>query len=200
LSDVDSHAISDDKVKRSMLSLNYKSLHSYQSYQIDAWLGQAGREICIKLFNSLLTMHSEDLGMLIDMADKDLKKLLTERNVQYQNDNSFFSDYFSLQIMVLLNKGVYSRRNPMPNNLKPLIISTIRKRTKEHCAQLVNSLNQLWKPIIADKYIEDIILNLTVQFLYKNNLEFTQEVIKRVASSFLLYADKELLKSIEKIF
>lgn len=198
LSDVDSHAISDDKVKRSMLSLNYKSLHSYQSYQIDAWLGQAGREICIKLFNSLLTMHSEDLGMLIDMADKDLKKLLTERNVQYQNDNSFFSDYFSLQIMVLLNKGVYSRRNPMPNNLKPLIISTISKRTKEHCAQLVNSLNQLWKPIIADKYIEDIILNLTVQYLYKNNLEFTQEVIKRVASSFLLYTDKELLKSIEK--
>ena len=90
LSDVDSHAISDDKVKRLMTSLNYKSLHSYQAYQIDAWLGDAGRELFIRFFNSLLTIQVEDLNQLIGVAHNELNRLLrksckTLRNVWYMS-------------------------------------------------------------------------------------------------------------------
>lgn len=198
LSDVDSHAISDDKVKRLMTSLNYKSLHSYQAYQIDAWLGDAGRELCIRFFNSLLTIQVEDLNQLIGVAHNELNKLLTVRDVQCKVDNLFLQDYFSLQVMVLLNKGIYARRNAMPNDLKAIFSSAISKPTKECRDRLVGSLNLLWQPFVADDYINDIIANLTIQHLYKNDLKFNQEEVEGAVSSFLLCMDNDLTRKIAR--
>jgi len=198
LSDVDSHAISDDKVKRLMTSLNYKSLHSYQAYQIDAWLGDAGRELCIRFFNSLLTIQVEDLNQLIGVAHNELNRLLTVRDVQCKVDNLFLQDYFSLQVMVLLNKGIYARRNAMPNDLKAIFSSAISKPTKECRDRLVGSLNLLWQPFVAGDYINDIIANLTIQHLYKNDLKFNQEEVEGVVSSFLLCMDNDLTRNIAR--
>lgn len=198
LSDVDSHAISDDKVKRLMTSLNYKSLHSYQAYQIDAWLGDAGRELCIRFFNSLLTIQVEDLNQLIGVAHNELNRLLTVRDVQCKVDNLFLQDYFSLQVMVLLNKGIYARRNAMPNDLKAIFSSAISKPTKECRDRLVGSLNLLWQPFVAGDYINDIIANLTIQHLYKNDLKFNQEEVEGAVSSFLLCMDNDLTRNIAR--
>lgn len=198
LSDVDSHAISDEKVKRLMTSLNYKFLHSYQTYQIDAWLGDAGRELCIRFFNSLLTIPVECLKQLIEVAHNELNKLFILRNVQCEVDNLFLQDYFSLQVMILLNKGIYARRNAMPNDLKAIFSSVISKPNKECRDRLVGSLNLLWQPFVADDYINDIIANLTIQYLCKNNLRFNKEEVEGVVSSFLLCVDNDLVRNIAR--
>lgn len=194
LSDVDSHAISDDKVKRLMTSLNYKSLHSYQAYQIDAWLGDAGRELCIRFLNSLITIQVEGLNQLFEVAHNELKMLFTVHDVHYQVDTLLLQDYFSLQIMVLLNKGIYARRNPMPSHLKELFRSTINNPTKEGRDRLVDSLNQLWKPFIADDFIKDIIANLAIKYIYK--LKLNHEEVESAVSSFLLLTDSDLTRNI----
>ncbi|EEX38494.1 Type IV secretory pathway, VirB4 components [Vibrio metschnikovii] len=198
LCNVDSHAISDHKVKRLMTSLNYKSLHTYQAYQIDAWLGDAGRELCIRFFNSLITIQAEGLNHLIGVAHNELKKLLILYDVHYQVDMLLLQDYFSLQIMMLLNKGLYARRNAMPNDLKAIFSSAISKPTKECRDRLVDSLNLLWQPFVAGDYINDIIDNLTIQYLYKNDLKFNQEEVEGVVSSFLLCMDNDLTRNIAR--
>ncbi|HGS4463081.1 TPA: DUF87 domain-containing protein [Vibrio metschnikovii] len=198
LCDVDSHAISDHKVKRLMASLNYKSLHSYQAYQIDAWLGDAGRELCIRFFNSLITIQAEGLNQLIGVAHNELKKLLILYDVHYQVDKLLLQEYFSLQIMMLLNKGIYARRNAMPNDLKAIFSSAISNPTKECRDRLVGSLNRLWQPFVAGDYINDIIANLTIQYLYKNDLKFNQEEVEGAVSSFLLCMDNDLTRNIAR--
>ncbi|EGQ7784087.1 TPA: ATP-binding protein [Vibrio parahaemolyticus] len=198
LCDVDSHAISDDKVKRLMTSLNYKSLHSYQAYQIDARLGDAGREFCIRFLNSLITIQVDGLNHLVGVAHNELNKLLTVRDVQCKVDNLFLQDYFSLQVMVLLNKGIYARRNAMPNDLKAIFSSAISNPTKECRDRLVDSLNLLWQPFVAGDYINDIIANLTIQYLYKNDLKFNQEEVEGAVSSFLLCMDNDLTRNIAR--
>lgn len=140
LSDVDSHAISDKKVERSMASLVSESIHGYQAYQIDAWLGEAGKELVIKFFNSLVTLQSDELERLIGMAREEMQKLLALKDVQYRTLDSFFSDYIALQVMMLLNKGIYCRKNPIPGNLKKILISVINNPTEESKIELVDRL------------------------------------------------------------
>lgn len=198
LSDVDSHAISDDKVKRLMQSLNYKSLHSYQAYQIDSWLGDAGRELCIRFFNSLITTQVEGLNQLVGVARDELNKLLTARDVQFKVDNFLLQDYFSLQVMVLLNKGIYTRKKAMPSDLKGKFKRTISEPTKECRDLLVDTLNLLWQPVVAGDYINDIISNLTIQYLHKNGLNFNQVEVEDIVSSFLLCMDNDLTRNIAR--
>lgn len=198
LSDVDSHAISNEKVKRSMESLSRETLHGYQAYQIDALLGEAGRELIIKLFNSLVTLQSDELDKLIGMAKEEMKKISVLRDVQYQIDDSYFSDYFALQVMVLLNNGIYCQRNPFPGNLKTMLLGVINKPTKESQTELVNSMGTLWKQIPVKCFIENIIENLTIRYFYKYSSEVGLSEIENAVSSFFLLVDKDTIRKISQ--
>ncbi|MCB1614717.1 MAG: hypothetical protein KDI30_01760, partial [Pseudomonadales bacterium] len=149
-------------------------------------------------FNSLITMQVEGLNQLVRVAHNELNKLLAVCDAQCKIDNLFLQDYFTLQIMVLLNKGIYARRNAIPNDLKVTVSSVISKPTKECRCRLVDSLNLLWKPFAPVAYINDIIANLTIQYLYKNDLKFNQEEVEGAASSFLLCADNNLTQNIAR--
>ena len=194
--DVDFHAISDEKVKRSMTSLGANALHSYQAYQIDACLGDAGKELVIRFFNSLVTVQREEIDSLVGMANEELEKLLALRNLQNSISISFFSDYFCLQIMELLTRGIYSRRNPFPTNLKLAICNVIREPSKKNHIQLLDSLGTLWRPFVVRSYINEVIENLAVHYLSNNNLEVELSVIEKIVSSFLLFNDKDVTKNL----
>lgn len=198
LSDVDSHAISDKKIKSLMEYLVPESLHGYQAYQIDAWLGKAGKALVVKFFNSLVTLQSDKLDKLIGMAKEEMKKLLALRDVQYRIDVSSFSDYFVFQVMVLLNKGIYCQKNAFPGELKSMFLGVINKPTEESKTKLVDSLSALWKPIPAKHFIEDVIENLTIRYLYQKRSEVGLSEIERTVSSFLLLVDKETTRKISQ--
>jgi len=198
LSDVDSHAISNDKVKRSMASLKYKSLHSYKAYQIEAWLGQAGKDLAIKFFNSLVTVQANEMVKLVSTAKEDMQRLLVLKDIPYRIDDSLFADCFALQTMVLLNKGIYCRKNSIPGNLKTMLLSVVNKPDEESKKRLVNVLSALWKPISAKGFIEDVIENLTIRYLYLNHAEYSLTEIKSVVSSFLLLGDEGTIEKISQ--
>jgi hypothetical protein len=196
--DVKSHAISDQKVKNLMASLAPKSLHSYQSYQLDALLGEAGKELVIKFFNSLVTLQSDELDKLIGMAKDGMQTLLVLRDVQYRMDDSLFSDYFALQIMMLLNKGMYRRNNRLPGNLKSLLIETIKKPLTTNRNALNNRLNVLWHPISSVNFIEDIVENLAVQHCLTKSSTASQKEIESTVCSYLLFDEKYLIRRISQ--
>jgi len=198
MSDVDSHAISDKKVQTLMASLNYITLRGYQAYQIDALLGEAGKELIIKFFNSLVTLQPDEIHNLMGKAKEEMQKLLVLKDIRLRKDDSFFSDYFSLQIMVLLNQGIYSRRNPVPGNLKTMLINVVNRPTEESQKQLVGVLSALWKPVLAKDFIEDVIENLAIRYIYQNRSGASPTEIKDIVSSFLLLEDEESIKKISQ--
>lgn len=196
LNDVDSHAFSNSEVKRLMKeAIDFKHLHNYKAYEIDSWLGEAGTELCIRFFNSLITVKPMYIKQLITTAHKRLSKLIIERGMECKADD--LQDYLNLQIMVLLNRGLYTRSNAMPAKLKEIVSSAISNESPEKNREtLTATLNQLWEPFIASAYIVDIIVNLTIQYIHKKNRKFTQEVIESVVSSFLLCTDNDLTQNI----
>ena len=196
LSDVDSCAISDETVKNSMTHLVDKILRSYQAYQIDAWLGVDGQELVIKFFNSLIMLQSDELKELIDIAEGKMKKLLILKDVQYQIKDIFFSDYFSLKVMLLLNKGIYCCKNPIPNNLKKMLSNVIDNPTKELKTELIDNLETLWKPMSTTLSIEYIIEELTIQNLNKDISNVDIAKIESAVSSFLLLGSKDTINKI----
>ncbi|MEZ5452623.1 MAG: ATP-binding protein [Thiothrix sp.] len=198
LNDVNSHAISDQKINSLMSSLTSKTLHSYQAYQMDALLGQAGKELAIKFFNSIITLQSGDLDKLIAIAKNEMEKLLVLKGISSRKENPFFSDYFVLQIMILLNKGIYYQQNPVPGNLKAIFTNIISNPTEELKNQLINNLSILWKPITARDFIFNVIENLAIRYLYQNNSAVCLAEIESSVSSFLLLADKDSVKYISQ--
>lgn len=194
--DVDSYAISDNKVKKLMSPINHKYLHTYKTYDIDARLGNEGKELCIKFFNSLILIQTDALEKLIYRAKDEMQRLCRLKNIPYEMDDSLFGDYFSLQVLKLLSKGIYSSRNPIPHDLKAKLYEVASQPSATSHKQLIDLLSEFWKPTPARSFVEDVIENLSLHYLYQHDLEETVSEIQSVVSSFLLSKDE---KSINKI-
>lgn len=198
LSDVDSHAISDEKVKRTMESLNHKNLHGCHAYQIIAWLGKDGKELVIKFLNSVVLLQSEKLIGLVDLTKEEMRKLLLLKGIRFVVNDLSFSDYLTLQFVVLLNNGIYCCENPIPEGLKARFLNVVTKPNEESQRQLIDVLGDFWKPITARDYIEDVIESLAVRYLYKYDLGADLKEVRSVVSSFLLLKDQESIKKISQ--
>ncbi|WP_221627309.1 ATP-binding protein [Halopseudomonas xiamenensis] len=196
---VSSHAISDEKVKRIMEPWTGKVLHCYQVYQIGDLLGQEGKELTVRLFNSLVTLESNELKKLMERAKEEIRKLLVLKKNRHQADESLFSDYFSLQIMLLLNKGIYCCRNPLPENFKSTLVQVMQQPNELARKSLIHALDKLWMHPSAKDFIEDIIETLVGRHIYnKERLMVDILEIKNHVSSFLLLADSNTLNVISK--
>jgi len=190
VSDVGSHAISNDKVKRLMTSLNYKSMHSYQAYQIDAWLGDAGKELCIRFLNSLMTVPEKKLDALVNKAHDELYGLLAERGAPIHADDQLIKDYLGLQIMMLLSQGIYARRNSLLQSTKEKIIKLIEEPTEENRRQVGGVLSKYWETSSAVKFIEKVVTLLVVKYLFERKKTVDVEEIGVAATSFFLLEDE----------
>ena len=198
LNDFKSHAVSDDKVKRLMASLSRETLHGYQAYQLDACLGETGKELVVRFFNSLLTLQDNELNILIVYAKEEMQKLLVVNNFKYCIDDSFCFDYIVMQVMVLLNRGLYCRNNPIPSNLKKMLLNVVKKPNEKSRTILVSALSTLWKPVPAKHFVEDVIQSLSIRYLYQNRSEVSLTKIESTVSSFLLLEDKRTVQMVSQ--
>nr|WP_246587308.1 DUF87 domain-containing protein [Advenella alkanexedens] len=187
---VSSHAISDMRVKKVMEPWTGKPLHGYQAYQIAELLGQDGKELAIRLFNSLVILEANELNKLMERAAEEFRKLLILKNFRHQADDSLFSDYFSLQIMLLLNKGIYCCRNPLPENFKSTLVQVLQQPSELARKKLIRMLDKLWMHTSAMGFIEDVIETLVTRQVYKKERLIVDPLaVKNHVSSFLLLAD-----------
>ena len=189
--DVKSHAISDDKIHRRMNSLSNEALHDYQTYQLDTLLGSAGTELIIKSFNSLVISKVNILNNLQSAFEDEMRKMLILNSIHSQFDESIVKDYFTLKVMVLINSGIYCRHNFTPYNFKLILSKVIKNSSEKHTERLIKSLNILWEPMQAVRFIEEIVENLTIQYLLKNKLVINHNEITKTVSSFFLLSNKD---------
>lgn len=196
---ISSHAISDARIQRVMQHLTSNVLHGYQAYQIGEMLGQEGKELVIRLFNSLITLEASELHNLIDTAKKEMQTLLVSKRSWYQVDEQLFSDYFSLQIMLRLNKGIYCRRNAFPENFKSILVQVMQQPDGLARKNLVHALDRLWMHVSAQDFIQDVIKNLVIRQIDKKDLlKINLSEIKAHVSSFLLLEDNNMMNVISK--
>lgn len=198
LSTVTSHAISDEKVKRSMAFLTDKVLHGYRAYQLDTFLGEAGKELTIKFFNSLITLELNALNRLLDIAKKEIKKALIMKDIKFVIDDLIVLDYLSLRIMLLISKGIYCPSSNIPRNLKIKLLDFMKTPSNKTQAELINHLNMMWEPNLARDFIEDIIENLVIRYCYQKPSALVSTEVKNLVSSFLLLMDVDTIEKISQ--
>ena len=189
--DVKSHAISDEKICRLMNSTSNETLHPYQAYQLDTLIGSAGTELIVRLFNSLVISEVNILSLLQSAFDEEMKKLIVINNINTQFDEAIFRDYFTLKVMVLINSGIYCRHNSIPAEFKFNLSEVIKKPSEENKGKLIKSLNILWKPLKPMCFIEEVVENLTIQYLLKNKLDHSHKEIAKTVSSFFLQPNND---------
>lgn len=195
--DVKSGAVSDDKIRRIMEPLTSRGLHGYQAYQMGELLGQDGQELTVKFFNSLLICEASELEKLIDTAKAKIKTLMVLKNTQYQVSESLFLDYLSLQIMLLLNKGVYCYRKPLPDNFKSKLVQLMQQPSEQAKTDFIQVLDSLWEHASTRDFVEELIETLVVRQIYrKERLIVDPLEIKNSVSSFLLLVDNNTLSLI----
>ncbi len=198
--DVKSHAISDERIYKLMNSVTNETLHAYQTYQLDTLLGSAGTELIVKLFNSLVISEVSILNRLQSVFEVEISKLIVINNINTQFDEAIFRDYFTLKVMVLINAGIYCRYNSVPGDFKLILSKVVEKPSEENRGKLIKSLNVLWEPKKAGGFIDEVIENLTIQYLLKNQLDFNRtEISKAISSFFLLPNNDTTIKISDKV-
>lgn len=196
---VSSHAISDEKIKRLMEPWTSKVLHGYQAYQIGELLGQEGKELAIRLFNSLVVLEKNELNKLIERATEEMRRLLILKKMRHQADMSLFLDYFSLQIMLLLNKGVYCCITPLPENFKSTLVQAMQQPNELARKNLIHLLDKLWMQPSAKEFIEDVIETLLSHQICKKEKFIIEPLeVKKQISSFFLFGDCNTLNLMSK--
>lgn len=200
INDVQSHAISNKKVKELMMCLEHKSLHREYTYEIDNLLGKDGKTLAVQFFNSLI-LQSAELEKLVSIAQNKLQKSLIHHNIPYKVDNLLFSDYFTLEIIKLLSKGIYCRNYRIPIGLKSLLYNILETFDKDSENRLMNMLSTFWESPPKD-YIEEVIKELVIEYLIKYKYEHAQQVdlpqIKKIVSSYLLVKDEDAISRISQ--
>jgi hypothetical protein len=141
-------------------------------------------------------MQFGELNNLLDMAKEEMKKVMLINDVKLQYDDSMFSDYFTLKVMVLVNRGIYCRNNRTPESLKSILLEVVNNPSEKMKTELINSLNTLWHPFLAVRFIEDVVEILTTRHLYKNRSTITQTEVENAVSSFFLLADHNTITQI----
>ena len=189
--DVKSHAISDEKISRLMNSVTNETLHAYQTYQLDTLLGSEGTELIVKLFNSLVISEVNILNRLQSVFEVEISKLIVINNINTQFDEAIFRDYFTLKVMVLINGGIYCRHNSIPGDFKLILSEVMEKTSEENRGKLIKSLNVIWEPQKAECFIDEIVENLTIQYLLKNKLDSNRKEITKIVSSFFLLPNND---------
>lgn len=194
--DVESHAISDDNLRWTMKQSVPDALHKYQSYQLNAHLGQAGRELVLRFFNSLVLTRPRELPRLLTIAELRLRQTIALTCFHNQLTELCASDYFSLNFMLLLNQGVYRRKTYSPLPIKKMLSSAFADPSGQSVEELAHCFGRIWEPIPSVNHVESIIASLTLRYIYQKNLSISRSLLDDIIASFLLVKDQALINRI----
>jgi hypothetical protein len=128
---------------------------------------------------------------LQSVFEVEISKLIVINNINTQFDEAIFRDYFTLKVMVLINGGIYCRHNSIPGDFKLILSEVMEKTSEENRGKLIKSLNVIWEPQKAECFIDEIVENLTIQYLLKNKLDSNRKEITKIVSSFFLLPNND---------
>jgi len=187
--DVESLAISNEKVYKIMREKNIRSLHNSQTYELAELLGKKGKELIVKLLNSLLTIEYSGIKKLIDYAKSQLRKLIILKNIRTQYNDSILLDYFVKQIFELVNKGVYCKTFKLPKDIKKNVSDLFISQTETLYKAVFNGFNEIWETKNPANYIKEVVENLVIKYIFNVKKELSDEDTKSAVSSYFLLTD-----------
>ena len=194
--DVKTYAISDDKVHREMSKRGYKPLHSFETYELSSNLGNDGKEVVIRFFNSLCIVSDDRLQDLINSACNTINKLTLLKNNPGKFNSEVLADYFIKHIYELLSKGVYYKNAMLPRNLSQLLVGIIANSEISKLKEFKKCLGEYWQVNEPSTFISDVIENLALKLLITNKIGKTSEIIKKSISSFLLIENESFVEDL----
>lgn len=180
------YSYDNDTIMNIMEGKGNNSLHLSSSYEIIEKLGEKGREEVIKFFNSLCLIENANFKKLHNVFFKNLIKQLAINDIYIDLDENIFADYLTLNIIKLLSKGVYSRRNKIPHNMKNTISRVLKSEL--NLDELKKLLKEFWgkEPI---NHIVHIVKEFTICHLRKVELNKNDSDLDNIIKSSFYIID-----------
>ncbi|MCS7054530.1 MAG: DUF87 domain-containing protein [Ignavibacterium sp.] len=197
IDDVSSYAISDAKIFREMGKENIKPLHSFETYSLSFLLGKNGKELVVKYFNSFCTIDSDQLSALNVECKKEFKKILLKKNLQRQFSESLYPDFITLNILELLNRGLYSFSKKPPTGFKDILLSAIENSDQSNHKSLLQELKKIWG-VEPKLFITEVVQELSLKILLKKKNEFTAEKVNSISASFFIIDNQQVVEEISQ--
>jgi len=194
-----SKAISDEKIYRKMKKHEVRPLHSPETYELALLLKENGKELIVRLLNSLCTIESKRINELVNKAEEEIHKLLVFNNIHTRFNKIIFADYITKQIFELLNKGVYCIVPKFPENLKQTLFNVINKSDEIQHRKLVELFKEYWKVNDLKLFINELVGNLSIKYLIDKGYDLSNQKLKSTISSFFLIYNEQLIIDISQM-
>lgn len=195
--DVESHAVSNDRVKETMRSFTaLKPLHLPETYELDAFIRAPGKELAMKFLNSLCTLSPIRLRELLGFAQSEFEKLLVTNELNNRFDKVLFPDYVTMRLMELLNQRAYYGNLASSRNVKTILYDFLRKGEEDLYKKLMACLQRLWQVSETDTFIRKVVKETCFKYMIEHRINFIEENIRSIVSSCFLIPDEQNVRKI----
>jgi uncharacterized membrane protein len=187
-------AMSDEKIKREMQSGHtVGKLHYDEVYELSSIVGERGKEICVKLLNTLCVVGNGNAQNAIDKSFNMITMELLQKGMHYKFTNEIVKDYMVNSIIRLFTSGLYSKNFSVPSHLKKILNSIITLFDNVVFSAFHNQLSSYWSVSSADHYISEVVKELVVRYMYLTKSPLTSENICDTVSSFFIRVEDEIM-------
>jgi hypothetical protein len=197
---VTSLAISESRVEKLMASKEMSTLHSFKAYELSSEIGKDGKELVVKLLNSLCIENQENISELINYAKTELQKITLRNNSSLLITDELASDFFTKEILKLLTQGTYKSKVALPEGTKDTIESLLNYPNKTSYLAFAKLVKKIWSGKNSENHITDIISELLLKkLLIRREKYSTNDLRKNINSFFINMDEKQLEKLSSKI-
>lgn len=183
---VNEFPINHDKVRRTMLKRDKKSLNSnLELNEFKQVVGLQGKVIVLQLLNSLLTSETEHLKNLLVTASERLNHICLKNNYSNYFSEETRLDYSVHQILEIFTTEKFYRNNwKYPRGLAQSLKLVLREQKEAELDNLKESLANYWSKNDTKEAIYEIV-SCMVRPYFKKQVE-KSELDKIISGHFLL--------------
>jgi hypothetical protein len=183
---VKSLAISENQVENLMASKEMLTLHLIETYELASEIGKDGKELVLKLLNSLCIENQENISDLITDAKTELKKVSLKNNSSLLITDELASDFFTKEILKLLTQGIYKSKVALLNGSKDTIESLLNSPDEKAHLAFTNLMGKIWPAMKPGDYVTEIISELILKKYLHKKEKINISTLKKNISSFFL--------------
>ena len=183
---VKSLAFRDARVAKLMATKGMLKMHSIKSYELASEIGKDGKELVVRLLNSLCIENQENISVLITDAKTELQKVSLRNNSSLLITDELASDFFTKEILKLMSQGIYKSKVALPKGSKDTIKLLFSSPDKKAHLAFTNLMGKIWPAMKPRDYVTEIISELISNQILKKKEKVSNSNLKKNVSSFFL--------------
>lgn len=183
---VRSLAISERKIQKLMASKEMHTLHSFESYELASELGSDGKELAVRLLNSLCIEDQKNISELIHSSKTELQKITLLNNSSLIITDKLATDYLTKEILKLLTQGIYKSNVALPNGSKDTIDSLFNNPDGKSHKAFIKLMGEIWPTMKPKDYVTEIITQLILKIMLNKKKTVNRSNLNKYVSSYFL--------------